>query len=315
MLILLVRTSVGTLARDLIDHGGNGRKIELDVRRRVELEGAELEEYMRSEGEKQKQSKLLVKQQVLEESSSDSDDDLEMNVITGKHDIVVRPEGRAHTGFFKSSRKQYVMFPFHEEKIRTDEYGEIIQLDDYRMLDQDLGYEDYHHHKENQHQIKAEDMKKEADAMDEMIIEKPSKCINSRKLIEINAQVQFIDFEGKSDGESLLKILSQLRPRRVIVVRGSPENVDVVARHCTQNIGARVFTPGKGDVVDATTETHIYQVRLTEALISQLVFQKGKETEVAWIDAEMVIRSKQIEAATDELMDLDQPEKSAEAGM
>lgn len=303
------------MARDLIDNGGNGRKIELDVRRRVDLEGAELDEYMRSEGEKQKQSKLLVKQQILEESSSDSDDDLEMNVITGKHDIVVRPEGRAHTGFFKSSRKQYVMFPFHEEKIRTDEYGEIIQLDDYRMLDQDYsGYEDYHHNKENQNQIKAEDMKKETDVPDEMIVEKPSKCINSRKLIEINAQVQFIDFEGKSDGESLLKILSQLRPRRVIVVRGSPDNVDVVAKHCAQNIGARVFTPNKGDVVDATTETHIYQVRLTEALISQLLFQKGKETEVAWIDAEMVIRSKQIEAATDDLMDVDQQEKEPEAG-
>lgn len=310
------------MARDLIDNGGNGRKIELDVRRRVDLEGAELDEYMRSEGEKQKQSKLLVKQQVLEESSSDSDDDLEMNVITGKHDIVVRPEGRAHTGFFKSSRKQYVMFPFHEEKIRTDEYGEIIQLDDYRMLDQgpDYGYDDYghhkdHHHQQQQNQIKAEDLKKElADTADEMMVDKPSKCINSRKLIEINAQVQFIDFEGTSDGESLLKILSQLRPRRVIVVRGSPENVDVVAKHCAQNIGARVFTPNKGDVVDATTETHIYQVRLTEALISQLLFQKGKDAEVAWIDAQMVVRSKLIEATADELMDVDPIEKAIDDG-
>lgn len=117
-------------------------------------------------------------------------------------------------------------------------------------------------------------------------------------MIEINAQVQFIDFEGRSDGESLLKILSQLRPRRVVVCRGSPENVDLVAKHCMQNIGARVFTPNKGDIVDATTETHIYQVRLTEALISKLQFQKGKDTEVAWIDSEVVVRSKQIDTIT-----------------
>lgn len=130
---------------------------------------------------------------------------------------------------------------------------------------------------------------------DVLLVETPNKCISSRKLIEINAQVQFIDFEGRSDGDSLLKILSQLRPRRVVICRGSPENVELVAKHCTQNIGARVFTPNKGDIVDATTETHIYQVRLTEALISQLYFQKGKDTEVVWIDSEVVVRNKQID--------------------
>lgn len=115
-------------------------------------------------------------------------------------------------------------------------------------------------------------------------------------MIEINAQVQFIDFEGRSDGESLFKILSQLRPRRVVVVRGSVENIDLVAKHCSQNIGARVFTPHRGDIVDATTESHIYQVKLTEALINQLQFQKGKDAEVAWIDAQVAVRTKTVKA-------------------
>lgn len=132
-IIITSRSSQGTLARDLIDNGGNGRKIELEVRRRVDLEGAELEEYMRTEGEKHTHIKLIKRD--IEEPSSDSDDELEMNVITGKHDIVVRPEGRVHTGFFKSSRKQYAMFPFYEEKLRHDDYGEIIQLDEYKLAD------------------------------------------------------------------------------------------------------------------------------------------------------------------------------------
>lgn len=149
--------------------------------------------------------------------------------------------------------------------------------------------------------------------LDVLLIEKPTKCISSRKLIEINAQVQFIDFEGRSDGESLLKILSQLRPRRVVIVRGLPENIDLVSKHCMQSIGARTFTPQKGDIVDATTETHIYQVRLTEALVSQLYFQKGKDAEVAWIDSEVVIRSKQIESAdTAHHMDVDHNEDDVE---
>lgn len=47
----MFRTSPGTLARDLIDNGGN-RTLELLVKRRVKLEGAELEEYQRKERER-----------------------------------------------------------------------------------------------------------------------------------------------------------------------------------------------------------------------------------------------------------------------
>lgn len=89
-----------------------------------------------------------------------------------------------------------------------------------------------------------------------------------------------------------MKILSQLRPRRVVVVRGSESSSQLVASHCEQNIGSKVFTPHRGEVIDATTETHIYQVRLTEALVSELEFQKGKDAEIAWINGKINIRNK-----------------------
>lgn len=278
----------------MIEHGGNGRQIELEVRQRVEIQGAELDEYIRTEGEKHSAIKL-IKRDVEQTIDSDSDDDIEMNVITGKHDIVVRPEGRSHTGFFKSSRKQYAMFPFHEEKVRYDDYGEIIQVDDYKLIETNAdGSITTDDNKENHIKIEqiADQDKNNENGLS--MLEKPTKCVSSRKTIEIHAQVQFIDFEGRSDGESLLKILSQLRPRRVIVVRGTPENVSLVAKHCVQSIGARVFTPNKGDIIDATTENHIYQIKLTEALVARLQFQKVKDAEVAWIDAKVKARSKKI---------------------
>uniref|UniRef100_A0A034WP69 Cleavage and polyadenylation specificity factor subunit 2 n=1 Tax=Bactrocera dorsalis TaxID=27457 RepID=A0A034WP69_BACDO len=295
-IIITSRTSQGTLAMDLVDNASPGRKLELDVRRRVELEGAELEEYLRTQGEKL--NRLIVKQDIEEESSSDSDDDIEMSVITGKHDIVVRPEGRHHSGFFKSNKKHYAMFPFHEEKIKCDEYGEIINLDDYRISE--LGFETAID--ENKENIKKEEPKEsKTNTNDVQLLEKPTKCTSQRKTIEINAQIQRIDFEGRSDGESMLKILSQLRPRRVIVVHGSEEATSVVAKHCQQNIGARVFTPQKGETIDATTESHIYQVRLTEGLVAQLQFQKGKDAEVAWVDARIGVRTQAIDSrATDD---------------
>lgn len=46
--ILTTRTSPGTLARDLIDNGGD-RLISLQVKRRVKLEGAELEAFLQQQ--------------------------------------------------------------------------------------------------------------------------------------------------------------------------------------------------------------------------------------------------------------------------
>lgn len=40
----------------------------------------------------------------------------------------------------------------------------------------------------------------------------------------------------------------------------------------------------------------LFKVRLTDALVSQLAFQKAKEAEVAWINAQIVIRESQADA-------------------
>lgn len=87
----------------------------------------------------------------------------------------------------------------------------------------------------------------------------PTKCIQVTRTMTVNASVTYIDFEGRSDGESLQKILAQLRPRRVVLVRGSQRDTEILAQQA-QSAGARVFIPGRGETLDATTETHIYQV-------------------------------------------------------
>lgn len=50
-LVIVFRTSPGTLARDLVDNGG-GRNIDLTIERRVKLEGSELEEYEKRQRER-----------------------------------------------------------------------------------------------------------------------------------------------------------------------------------------------------------------------------------------------------------------------
>lgn len=59
-----------------------------------------------------------------------------MSVISkGRHDIVIKQEGKISGGFFKVTKKQHPMYPFHEEKIKCDEYGEIIKPEDYKLVE------------------------------------------------------------------------------------------------------------------------------------------------------------------------------------
>ncbi len=45
--------------------------------------------------------------------------------------------------------------------------------------------------------------------------EVPTKCVPVKQLIPIRAKIEYIDFEGRSDGDSVRKIIQQIRPRAV----------------------------------------------------------------------------------------------------
>ncbi|KAK0073996.1 hypothetical protein PV325_008911, partial [Microctonus aethiopoides] len=271
-IIITSRTSPGTLARDLVENGGN-RTITLEIKKRVKLEGFELEDFQKRERVKQE----MMKQEQMEtdDISSGSDDEIEVGGGRGKHDLLVKQETKQ--GFFKQSKKQHPMYPFVEEKIKNDEYGEIIRPEDYKIADAIPELED---NKDNL------DIKPDETLMHpEIASDIPTKCIQVTRTINVNASIMYIDFEGRSDGESLRKILAQLRPRRVVLVRGSKNDCEVLAQQA-QSVGARVFILEQGETLDATMETHIYQVRLTDSLLSGLNFVRARGGyEVAWVDA------------------------------
>lgn len=60
---------------------------------------------------------------------SDVDDDLDQPTIVKSkhHDLMMKSEGSRKGSFFKQAKKSYPMFPTHEERIKWDEYGEIIR--------------------------------------------------------------------------------------------------------------------------------------------------------------------------------------------
>lgn len=287
-IILTYRTTPGTLARYLIDHPEE-KMLDLEVKKRVKLEGKELDEYLEKEKIKKEAERKLEQEKEVDMDSSDEsdmDDDLEQPAATKTkhHDLMMKSEGSRKGSFFKQAKKSYPMFPTHEERIKWDEYGEIIRLEDFLVPELQANEEE---------KIKMESglTNGAKETMNQDLSVVPTKCVSSIESLEIRARVSYIDYEGRSDGDSIKKIINQMKPRKLVIVHGSPEASLDLADSCRAfSKDLKVYTPKLQETIDATSETHIYQVRLKDSLVSSLHFCKARDTELAWIDGVLDMR-------------------------
>lgn len=312
-IILTQRCSAGTLAHQLMTTQ-KGKLITLEIKQRVPLKGLELEEYRRQE--KMKKSKTPINESITNaESDSDSDDNNEseeedetMDIDSAnkspvtnsfgsasgashqshsaavKHDLMMpKNEGKVKGGgFFKQAKKSYPMFPAPERKIKWDEYGEMIRPEDFVIFDVTSNIPPSGE-EENKENVKRE-------ALEEPPLESleiPTKCVLNVQTFSVHANIQFIDFEGRSDGDSIKKIISMIKPRRLILVKGSPEATESLASFCRASgcVANKIFIPKLLETVDATTESHIYQVKLKDSLVSSLSFAQSKDgAQLSWVE-------------------------------
>ncbi|XP_078355385.1 cleavage and polyadenylation specificity factor subunit 2-like [Oculina patagonica] len=118
----------------------------------------------------------------------------------------------------------------------------------------------------------------------------PTKCVVEKRQLNLRCSLLYIDFEGRSDGESIKRILSLVNPRNLILVHGKADATEHLADYCRQNSSIQVnqvFTPRCGETVDSTGERYIYQVKLRDALVSSLQFSRARDAELAWVDGQL----------------------------
>lgn len=300
-IIFTQRPGPNTLGHQVLNN--TSRTIELDIWQRVELKGEELDEYRKKEEEK-KQQALIESQKALKIHDSESEDELKdesqkersgrtngsKNVMVhkpSKHDLMMTDEHEKGTVFFKQARKTYPMFPAPpERKIKVDAYGEEINPQDYILFykmqgsNQILEVEDNKENKSLRQPETNEDHELEQET-------KPTKCLKITANLPLQAKLHLFDFEGRSDGLSVKNLITQMEPRRLILVRGSRESINYLADKCQTYVTEKIFKLDNGDVVDATTENYIYPVKLKDSLVSSTEFFKTDcGIELAWVDAE-----------------------------
>jgi len=293
--VFTFKTAPGSLARTLIDNP-KIETIELESKTKVELEGAELAQFVEGEKEKARQLKMTRKSldsesrhdSIFKDESESEDENMEdsLNTTKSKYDLMLTDDKlRNKSSFFKQA-KVYPMFPYKEERLKWDDYGEIIKPEDYMVTETTIVEEEKPPVLKNMQEIK-----EEMEILE--IKEVPTKTITKKIKVDVRCTIKYIDFEGRSDGESVKRILSLVKPRQLILVHGTKAATKTLAEFCQTAMNLpKVYTPEINQVIDATRESHIYQVKLKDSLVSSLKFATAQETELAWVDGQLIMEER-----------------------
>ncbi|KAJ1561819.1 cleavage and polyadenylation specificity factor subunit 2 [Cladochytrium tenue] len=294
---------------------------------RVPLVGEELERHAKEEKRRKEEELAAAQATAAADEDSDMSDEEGAGGLAGLDargmdfggslgrtgtqvfDFYVKDMQR-NTGFFKQSRI-FKMFPVSDHRRRIDDYGEVIDPSAYVNSDARLAAA--------QAEISEELpplMKMEAKMEDEE--EKaPHKYIVKPMNVEVRCRVQYIDFEGRSDGRSVKYLLPEVSPRKILLIHGTEEATNNLRDFClsTDNITSEVFCPVLSKWMNVSSATEIYQMTLTDSLVSSLTFAKINDYELAYVAGLVHDAGQQQDAtaggARANRMDVDEPDVKA----
>ncbi|CAL1408288.1 unnamed protein product [Linum trigynum] len=289
LVLFTERGQFGTLAR-MLQANPPPKAVKVTMSKRVPLVGDELVAYEEEQKRLKKEEELkasLLKQEesrashgvdntssdpmVIDTTNSNAPPDVAGSHGGGYRDILF-------DGFVPPSTSVAPMFPFYENNTEWDDFGEVVNPDDYVVKDEDMNQTALH--------VGGDiDGKLDEAAASFILDTKPSKVVSNELTVQVKCSLIYIDFEGRSDGRSIKSIIARVAPLKLVLVHGSAEATEHLKQHCLKHICAHVYAPQIEETVDVTSDLCAYKVQLSEQLMSNVLFKKLGEYEVAWIDA------------------------------
>jgi len=107
--------------------------------------------------------------------------------------------------------------------------------------------------------------------------------------IVVKCKVLYLDFEGRSKAKDIKGIISQVKPRKVVIIHGTNRDKKSLKTYCERpGLNASVYIPKNGKMLDIMSETGVVNVELPPELLQRLSFQSIKNTgyEIAWLDSQ-----------------------------
>ncbi|PSR93452.1 Cleavage and polyadenylation specificity factor subunit like [Actinidia chinensis var. chinensis] len=289
LMLFTERGQFGTLAR-MLQADPPPKAVKVTMSKRVPLVGDELATYEEEQNRIKKEEALKASIIKEEETSHGSDPTVadpmvaDASNVHASSDVSVQHSGTFRDifidGFVPPSSSFAPMFPFYENNPEWDDFGEIINPDDYVIKEEDMYQGSLH--------VGGDLNGKLDEASASLILDMaPSKVVSNELTVQVKCSLVYMDFEGRSDGRSLKSILAHVAPLKLVLVHGSAEATEHLKQHCLKHVCPHVYAPQIEETIDVTSDLCAYKVQLSEKLMSNVLFKKLGDYEVAWVDAEV----------------------------
>ncbi|GJV04659.1 cleavage and polyadenylation specificity factor subunit 2 isoform X1 [Tanacetum coccineum] len=232
------RGQFGTRAR-MLQSDPPPKAVKVTLSKRVPLVGDELAAY-EEEQEKIKKEEALKASLVKEEESKAIVTDVSkadpMNIDGHAQADVAGVRGEAYRdvlidGFVPTSSVA-PMFPFYDNSSEWDDFGEVINPDDYVIKDEDMDMGSMHMGGDL-------DGKLDENTASLMLDTTPSKVVSSELTVQVKCALVYMDFEGCSDRS---------------------EATEHVKQHCLKNVYPHVYAPKIEETTDVTLDLCAYKL-------------------------------------------------------
>ncbi|XP_015573897.1 cleavage and polyadenylation specificity factor subunit 2 isoform X2 [Ricinus communis] len=289
LVLFTERGQFGTLAR-MLQADPPPKAVKVTMSRRVPLVGDELiayeEEQKRLKKEEELNASMIKEEEAKVSHGPDSNlsDPMIIDASNNNASLDVGSQGTGYRdilfdGFVPPSTSVAPMFPFYENTTEWDDFGEVINPDDYVIKDDDMD--------QPMHVGGDIDGKFDEGSASWILDTKPSKVVSSELTVQVKCSLIYMDYEGRSDGRSIKSILAHVAPLKLVLVHGSAESTEHLKQHCLKHVCPHVYAPQIEETIDVTSDLCAYKVQLSEKLMSNVLFKKLGDFEIAWVDAEV----------------------------
>ncbi|XP_078182694.1 cleavage and polyadenylation specificity factor 100 isoform X1 [Carex rostrata] len=290
LVLFTERGQFGTLAR-MLQVDPPPKAVKVTMSKRVPLVGDELKAYDEEQEkikkeEAVKKASIIKVEEVRAASSHLSESSKGDSMMIDPPSAVASSEVASHfhgkmdilvDGFTPPSTSVTPMFPFFENTAQWDDFGEVINPDDYVIQEE-----------ESNHMVgnsKGLDAKPDEASVHLLLDSTPSKVVSHEMTVQVKCALLYMDFEGRSDGRSVKSIIAHVAPLKLVLVHGSAEATEHLKMHCAKHVCPQVYAPQIEEAIDVTSDLCAYKVQLSEKLMSNVLFRKMGEYEISWMDS------------------------------
>ncbi|KAM2975886.1 hypothetical protein FF1_001995 [Malus domestica] len=289
LVLFTERAQFGSLAR-MLQADPSPKAVKVTISKRVPLVGDELIAYEEEQNRIGKEGAL--KASLIKEEESKAFHGADVNTsdpmiidASNTHPFpdAVGPHGGGYRdmlidGFTPPSTSVAPMFPFYENNSEWDDFGEVINPDDYVIKDEDMDH--------GTMPVGGDVDGKLDEGSASLILDmRPSKVVSTELTVQVKCSLIYMDFEGRSDARSIKSILSHMAPLKLVLVHGTAEATEHLKQHCLKHVCPHVYAPQIEETIDVTSDLCAYKVQLSEKLMSNVLFKKLGDYEIAWVDS------------------------------